>query len=65
MAYKLKDIANKAIELYDVHLKWENKTWNNTEDLYDLSKDIYRDSDVPSLLPKNMQFSPYFDINRN
>ena len=53
-----KQIANKAQELYDAHLAWKEKTWNNTEQLHYLNEHYYRDSDVPSLLPDNMLFSP-------
>ena len=56
--FKKKRISTRARELYDAHLMWQNKTWNNTEKLYDLSTKYYRDSDVPKLLPDNMLFSP-------
>ncbi|RNA03736.1 voltage-dependent calcium channel subunit alpha-2 delta-2-like [Brachionus plicatilis] len=53
-------IANKAVELYDLYFSSENQIWKNYSGVHELKTDFYRDSDVPNLLPTNMQFSTYF-----
>ena len=50
-------LADKVIELYDNMLTSGN--WTRARKLSDLHKDVYRDSDIPSRLPDDLQFSPW------
>ncbi|XP_041357381.1 VWFA and cache domain-containing protein 1-like [Gigantopelta aegis] len=51
-------LAAKAQELYDEFLT-ANATTNVTS-LNDLGRDVYKDSDIPKLLPVDLDFNPYF-----
>ncbi|PVD23318.1 hypothetical protein C0Q70_16586 [Pomacea canaliculata] len=51
-------LAEKVRELHDSFLE-ENMTVD-AHHLKDLTLDIYRDSDIPTRLPSDLHFSPYF-----
>lgn len=52
----LQNLAASVRQLYDDFLR-KNKTLDVNK-LSDLSKDMYRDSDIPQRLPEDLQFSP-------
>ena len=49
-------ISERVVKLYDDWVR-QNRTTHATR-LGDLDETIYRDSDVPSLLPDDLYFSP-------
>ncbi|ELU06451.1 hypothetical protein CAPTEDRAFT_215114 [Capitella teleta] len=54
-------IAKQVVKIYDTNLK---EGWNSGYTaLPKISRDVYRDSDIPSLLPDDLTFSPYFKQN--
>ena len=53
-SFSMQNIAKKVVYLYQNHI---NSGKVNTDKLKDLSKNVYKDADIPKLLPENMIFS--------
>ncbi|XP_070196192.1 voltage-dependent calcium channel subunit alpha-2/delta-2-like [Littorina saxatilis] len=51
-------LAEKVLELHDSFLE-QNMTID-ADRLNDLTADVYKDSDIPTRLPPDLKFSPYF-----